>query len=95
MKSGLSVGRLARVGGWCVFFGGSSAMLVASFAGGTPVPTTVADYFLDGTQPNTLNHPIVDATHCATCPGLAICAADCPKEPAGWSDGVMRAGRTE
>lgn len=29
-------------------------------------------------------------THCATCPGLAICAADCPKEPAGWSDGVAR-----
>ena len=26
-------------------------------------------------------------THCATCPGLAICAADCPKEPAGWSAG--------
>ena len=34
-------------------------------------------------------------THCATCPGLAICAADCPKEPAGWSDGVARAGHTE
>lgn len=24
-------------------------------------------------------------THCVTCPGLAICAADCPREPAGWS----------
>jgi radical SAM protein with 4Fe4S-binding SPASM domain len=24
-------------------------------------------------------------THCLTCPGLAICAADCPREPAGWS----------
>lgn len=24
-------------------------------------------------------------TRCATCPGLAICAADCPREPAGWS----------
>lgn len=34
-------------------------------------------------------------THCATCPRLAICAADCPKEPAGWSDGVARPGRTE
>ena len=38
-------------------------------------------------------HPVFDSyrarveqpTHCATCPGLAICAADCPKEPAGWS----------
>ena len=33
---------------------------------------------------------IEQPTHCATCPGLAICAADCPKEPAGWSDGVAR-----
>lgn len=24
-------------------------------------------------------------TRCATCPGLVICAADCPREPAGWS----------
>lgn len=24
-------------------------------------------------------------TRCQTCPGLAICAADCPREPAGWA----------
>ncbi len=24
-------------------------------------------------------------TYCLTCPGLAICAADCPREPAGWA----------
>lgn len=24
-------------------------------------------------------------TRCRTCPGLVICAADCPREPAGWS----------
>jgi len=24
-------------------------------------------------------------THCEHCPGLAICAADCPREPAGWA----------
>ena len=24
-------------------------------------------------------------THCDRCPGLAICAADCPREPAGWA----------
>ena len=24
-------------------------------------------------------------TRCAECPGLAICAADCPRKPAGWS----------
>jgi len=26
-------------------------------------------------------------THCDECPGLAICAADCPRNPAGWSKG--------
>jgi len=25
-------------------------------------------------------------THCDDCPGLAICAADCPRNPAGWAD---------
>jgi radical SAM protein with 4Fe4S-binding SPASM domain len=25
-------------------------------------------------------------THCDDCPGLAICAADCPRDPAGWAD---------
>ena len=24
-------------------------------------------------------------THCEECPGLTICAADCPREPAGWA----------
>ncbi len=24
-------------------------------------------------------------THCEHCPGLTICAADCPREPAGWA----------
>ncbi|MBN1393461.1 MAG: hypothetical protein JW959_00320 [Pirellulales bacterium] len=27
-------------------------------------------------------------TRCDTCPGLAICAADCPREPAGWANGI-------
>jgi hypothetical protein len=26
-------------------------------------------------------------THCGQCPGLAICAADCPRAPAGWAEG--------
>jgi radical SAM protein with 4Fe4S-binding SPASM domain len=25
-------------------------------------------------------------THCPTCPGLAICAADCPRNPKGWAE---------
>ena len=24
-------------------------------------------------------------THCDECPGLAICAADCPRTPLGWA----------
>lgn len=27
-------------------------------------------------------------TRCDDCPGLAICAADCPRNPAGWAEGV-------
>jgi radical SAM protein with 4Fe4S-binding SPASM domain len=27
-------------------------------------------------------------TRCEVCPGLALCAADCPRKPAGWSDGL-------
>ncbi|HOT92565.1 MAG TPA: hypothetical protein PLJ78_11275 [Anaerolineae bacterium] len=26
-------------------------------------------------------------THCSICPGLVICAADCPREPSGWAQG--------
>jgi radical SAM protein with 4Fe4S-binding SPASM domain len=26
-------------------------------------------------------------THCDDCPGLVICAADCPRDPAGWAAG--------
>lgn len=31
---------------------------------------------------------IESPTRCAVCPGLAICAADCPTEPAGWASGL-------
>ncbi|MBN2003113.1 MAG: radical SAM protein [Anaerolineae bacterium] len=39
------------------------------------------------------NHPVFreyrerveKSTRCDVCPGLAICAADCPREPAGWA----------
>ncbi len=27
-------------------------------------------------------------TRCVDCPGLSICAADCPREPAGWASGI-------
>ncbi|HLA84391.1 MAG TPA: hypothetical protein VJL29_06330 [Thermoguttaceae bacterium] len=31
-------------------------------------------------------HRIETDTHCDACPGLAVCAADCPRDPAGWAD---------
>jgi len=30
-------------------------------------------------------------THCDACPGLAICAADCPRNPAGWAEAEGKA----
>jgi radical SAM protein with 4Fe4S-binding SPASM domain len=32
-------------------------------------------------------------TRCEECPGLVICAADCPREPAGWSQGLGDSNR--
>ena len=32
-----------------------------------PVPTTIEDFFLPGTQPETINHPIADGNNCAAC----------------------------
>jgi len=31
-------------------------------------------------------------SRCPTCPGLALCAAACPKDPAGWSDDTLTGG---
>lgn len=33
---------------------------------------------------------IASDTHCSDCPGLVVCAADCPREPAGWADAETR-----
>ncbi|MEM9372917.1 MAG: GC-type dockerin domain-anchored protein [Planctomycetota bacterium] len=70
MDSSRSLGLFARVGGWCAGVALGTAMLAVTFADGTPVPTTIPDFTLSGTQPNTLDHPIVDAQSCATCHGL-------------------------
>lgn len=32
-------------------------------------------------------HRLESDTRCHDCPGLAICAADCPRHPAGWASG--------
>jgi len=61
---------IARTLAWAGGVTGAAAFVTLTFAEPTQVPTTLEDFFLDGTQPETLNHPIVDATACATCHGL-------------------------
>lgn len=56
-------------------------------------PYRSAGNLLTATWDEIWNHPAfqvyrerVEApTHCAICPGLTVCAADCPGEPAGWA----------
>jgi radical SAM protein with 4Fe4S-binding SPASM domain len=58
-------------------------------------PNQSAGNLLSDTWDSIWEHPVfriyrerVEApTRCDICPGLAICAADCPREPAGWSQG--------
>ena len=86
MKTGMSMGRFARAGGWCLGAALTTGMLAVTFADGTPVPTTLSDFSLNGTQPNTLDHPIVDAQSCATCHGLY----DAVHEPwTNWAASMM------
>jgi len=50
--------------------GGTATLLLAGAVGmafAAPVPTTIDDFFLPGTQPSTINHPIVDAASCLAC----------------------------
>lgn len=61
---------IARTLAWAGGVTGAAAFVTLTFAEPTQVPTTLEDFFLDGTQPETLNHPVVDATACATCHGL-------------------------
>jgi radical SAM protein with 4Fe4S-binding SPASM domain len=35
----------------------------------------------------TYRERVAAPTRCAVCPGLALCAVDCPAEPAGWTSG--------
>lgn len=70
MKTGKSLGVAAKLGGWVAVAAFGTGMLAVTFADGTPVPTTLSDFTLSGTQPDTLDHPIVDSQSCATCHGL-------------------------
>ncbi len=57
-------------------------------------PAVCAGNLLTDTWEDIWNHPcferyrerLVMPTRCPDCPGLAICAAACPKDPASWSD---------
>lgn len=62
--------KIAQAAAWTALATGTAAFVTFSFANPLPLPTTLQDFFLDGTQPDTLNHPIVDAQNCAICHGL-------------------------
>ena len=47
--------------------GGVIALSCSGSASGAPVPTTINDFFLPGTQPETLNHSIADSNNCQAC----------------------------
>jgi hypothetical protein len=63
-KSALKGGGLLLLGGL-----GSIAFVAIAFAG-TPVPTTLEDFKLSGTQPLGIAHPIANATECGACHGF-------------------------
>ena len=60
---------------------GSSSISLAA-----PVPTTIEDFFLPGTQPETINHPIADGNNCAACHSVPEHDFD-PNE--GWVASMM------
>lgn len=66
----MSIRSIATAGAWCVGVAAAGAFVTLTLADPLPLPTTLEDFFLDGTQPNTLNHPIVDVQNCAICHGL-------------------------
>ncbi len=89
MKTGESASRFAKLGklgSWCAVGAFGTGMLAVTFADGTPVPTTIPDFTLSGTQPNTLDHPVVDSQACLSCHGLY----DSAHEPfTNWAASMM------
>ncbi len=81
-----SIRSIATAAAWCGGVAAGAAFVTFSFADPLPLPTTLEDFFLDGTQPNTLNHPIVDAQNCTICHGLY----DAAHEPfRNWAASMM------
>ncbi len=81
MHSGFSIGTLtglvrARKGAFVVGFGLSVGLVAMGFVGEpqprmqTQVPTTLNDFRMPGTQPNSLTHEIVGSDTCASCHGF-------------------------
>lgn len=77
---------VARTLAWGTGVSITAAFVTLTFADPVQVPTTLEDYFLEGTQPDTLNHPVVDASACAGCHGLY----DAVHEPwTNWTASMM------
>ncbi len=65
-----SVKNLAAALAWASGLAATAAFVTLGFAEPTQIPTTLEDFYLDGTQPNTLKHPIMDTSNCAVCHGI-------------------------
>lgn len=77
---------VARTLAWGTGVSITAAFVTLTFADPVQVPTTLEDYFLEGTQPETLNHPVVDSSACAGCHGLY----DAVHEPwTNWTASMM------
>lgn len=91
-QEGVSLVQQVRAGPRC-----SGDMAIRVEADGSVIPPRgpyqVAGNLLRSEWPVIWGHPafrryrerVERPTRCTVCPGLAICAADCPGEPAGWS----------
>jgi Cytochrome c554 and c-prime len=82
----VGIGRAGLAAGFLVGFLGLVGLSSESAAAPTPVETTIQDFFLPGTQPDTLNHPISDSNNCAACHSVPEHGFD-PYE--GWVGSMM------
>ena len=82
----VGIGRAGLAAGYLVGFLGLVGLSSESAAAPTPVETSIQDFFLPGTQPDTLNHPISDSNNCAACHSVPEHGFD-PYE--GWVGSMM------
>ncbi|MDF1809511.1 MAG: GC-type dockerin domain-anchored protein [Phycisphaerales bacterium] len=71
MNRGFRINTLINGSGILAGLGLSAGLAAFAFAGPqTQVPTTLNDFAMPGTQPNSLDHPIASSDSCASCHGF-------------------------